>query len=74
MNVLQLVLGMTMTNLKGYLLVGCHILVLVLSNDHFARIITPTEEKIESYVSATSSQHPAFGNRGVWCSMDGLKL
>ncbi len=74
MNVLQLIFGMSMSNLNGYLRFGRRILVHVLSNDKFARIAIPTEEKIESYVSAISARHPALGNKRVWCSMDGLKL
>ncbi len=74
MNVLQLIFGMTMANWYEYLNFGCHILVHILRIDNFARIAIPTEENIESYLSAKSSQHLTIGNRRVWCSMEGLKL
>ncbi len=46
MNVLQLIFALIMTNLNEYLCFGCRILVHVLSNDNFARIVIPTEEKL----------------------------
>ncbi len=49
-------------------------LVHVFSSANFVRVAILTEEKIESYLSAISSQHPALGYRRVWCSMDGLKI
>ncbi len=55
MIVLKLIFGTTMANSNEYLRFGCQILVHVLSNDNFAGISIPTEEKIESYVSAILS-------------------
>ncbi len=74
MTVLQLIFGMTMTNLIEYLCFGHHILVRVLANYKDERIAIPSKEEIESYVFAISSQHPVLRKRRVWCSMDGLKL
>ncbi len=55
MNLSQLIFGMSMTNLNKYLCFGYPILVHVSSNDNFAKIAIPTEEKIESYLCAISS-------------------
>ncbi len=59
---LQLIFGMTITNLIEYLHFGCHIFVCVVSNDKYTRIAIPTKEEIESYVSAISSQYHALKN------------
>ena len=69
---LQLIFGMTYSNLDDYLLFGKRIIVKVLRNDHRARVRIPSSEKIEEYKQMVQSRHQFLPN--VWCTMDGLKL
>ena len=46
---LQLIFGMTMTNLSMYLRFGRHIMIHVLKNDTHASITIPSKEKIIEY-------------------------
>ena len=46
---LQLIFGMTYSNLDDYLLFGKRILVMVLGDDQRARVQIPSSEKIEEY-------------------------
>ena len=70
--VLQLIFGMTMTNLSVYVRFARRIIIEVLRNDPVAAIRIPTDNEIESYKNAISEKHPRLEN--VWCTMDGLKL
>jgi len=69
---LQLIFGMTFTNLDCYLLFAKRILVRVLLDDPRAAVQLPCSEKIEEYKAMVSTRHPFLPN--VWCTMDGLKL
>ena len=69
---LQLIFGMTYTNLDGYLLFAKRILVKVLSDDPRANVRIPSSEKIEEYKAIVRSRHTFLTN--VWCTMDGFKL
>jgi len=69
---LQLIFGMTYTNLDDYLLFVKRILVKVLSDDPWANVQIPSSEKIEEYKAMVRSRHTFLTN--VWCTMDGLKL
>ena len=48
---LQLIFGMTYSNLDDYLLFGKRILVMMLGDDQQARVQIPSSEKIEEYKS-----------------------
>ena len=69
---LQMIFGMTMTNLAMYLKFGKRLLVEILRNDKHARIRIPTAAKIEEYRKAVGERHPCLDD--VWVTMDGLKL
>jgi len=69
---LQLIFGMTYSNLDDYLLYGKRIIVKVLRNDPRASVQVPSSEKIAEYKEMVSNRHPYLTD--VWCTMDGLKL
>ncbi len=69
---LQLIFGMTMTNLSMYLRFGHRIMIHVLKNDTHASITIPSEEKIIEYKAAINSKYPILEN--VWATMDEMKL
>ena len=69
---LQLIFGMTYSNLDDYLLFGKRILVMVLGDDQRARVQIPSSEKIEEYKLMVRGRHRFLTN--VWCIMNGLKL
>ena len=69
---LQLIFGMTMSNVMSYLKFGKRIIIEVLKNDDLARIALPTAEKVEQYCAAVKEKHPDLDM--VWATMDGLKL
>jgi hypothetical protein len=70
--VLQLIFGMTYTNLDDYLLFAKRIIVMVLQDHPMAEVQIPSTKKIEEYVEMVNQQHPCLLD--VWCTMDGLKL
>jgi hypothetical protein len=70
--VLQLIFGMTYTNLDDYLLFVKRIIVMVLQDHLMAKVQIPSTKKIEEYVQMVNRQHPYLLD--VWCTMDGLKL
>ena len=72
MNVLQLVFGLTYSNLSVYLRFGIRLIVEILSNDPLARVAIPSAVKIESFKAAFAERHPILNN--CWATMDGLKL
>ena len=69
---LQLIFGMTFSNLDYYLLFGKRIIVMVLRNDQRASVQIPSSEKIEEYKEMVKNRHPFLTD--VWCTMDGLKI
>ena len=69
---LQLIFGMTYSNLDDYLLFAKRILLKVLVNDPRAAVQIPSSEKIEEYKAMVRSRHTFLPD--VWCTMDGLKL
>ena len=69
---LQLIFGMTYSNLDDYLLFAKRILLKVLVNDPRAAVQIPSSKKIEEYKAMVRSRHTFLPD--VWCTMDGLKL
>ena len=69
---LQLIFGMTFSNLDYYLLFGKRVIVMVLRNDQRASVQIPSSEKIEEYKEMVKNRHPFLTD--VWCTMDGLKI
>jgi hypothetical protein len=72
--VLQMIFGMTMTNLSTYLRFGRRIVIEVLKNDPMAAIRLPSSDEIHRFMNAISEKHPNLGAEKVWCTVDGLKL
>ncbi len=70
--VLQLIFGMTYTNLDDYLLFAKRIIVKVLRKHPMAMVKIPTSKKIEEYKEMIRNRHQNLHN--VWCTMDGVKL
>ena len=69
---MQLIFGMTFSNLDDYLLFGKRVLVRVLRNHPLAWVRIPSSEKIAEYKEMVRGRHENL--RDVWCTMDGLKL
>ena len=69
---LQLIFGMTMSNVVSYLKFGKRIIIEVLRNDDLAWIALPTAGKVEEYCAAVKQKHPNLDM--VWATMNGLKL
>jgi len=69
---LQLVFGMTCSNLCMYLRFGRRVIVEALKSDPLARIAIPSNEEIASYKEAVGAIYPLLSD--VWSTMDGLKL
>jgi hypothetical protein len=69
---LQLISGMTYTNLDDYLIFAKRIIVMVLREHPMAKVKIPSSKKIEEYVLMVNQRHPYLLD--VWCTMDGLKL
>ncbi len=72
LNVLQLVFGLTYTNLSVYLRFGIRLIVKTFSYDPLARVTIPSVDEIESFKTAFAEQHPLLND--CWATMDGLKL
>ena len=72
MNVLQLVFGLTYTNLNVYLRFGIRLIVEIFRSDPLARVSLPSPDEISSYMSAFRERHPLLTD--CWATMDGLKL
>ena len=72
MMALQMIFGMTYSNLDDYLLYGKRVIVKVLGNNSQARVRVPSSDKIAEYKEMVRSRHPNLTD--VWCTMDGLKL
>ncbi len=56
--VLQLIFGMTYTNLDDYLLFAKRIIIMVLQDHPMAEVQIPNTEKIEEYVEMVNRRHP----------------
>lgn len=72
LNVLQLVFGLTYSNLSVYLRFGIRLIVETFRNDPLARVRIPSGEEIESFKEAFATRHPLLSD--CWATMDGLKL
>ncbi len=72
MNVLQLVFGLTYTNLSVYLRFGIRLIVEIYGDDPLARVSLPSAEDIATYMSTFGERHPLLND--CWATMDGLKL
>ena len=72
LNVLQLVFGLTLTNISVYLRFGIHLIVETFRDDPLASVRIPSAEKIETFKAAFAAQHPLLND--CWATMDGLKL
>jgi hypothetical protein len=72
LNVLQLVFGLTYSNLSVYLRFGIRLMVETFKNDPLARVAIPSGEDIESFKVAFAERHPLLTD--CWATMDGLKL
>jgi hypothetical protein len=69
---LQLIFGMTYSNLDDYLLFGKRIIVMLLWEDERAGVRIPSSEKIDEYKQMVQNRHRFLTD--VWCTMDGLKV
>ncbi len=69
---LQLIFGMTCSNLCMYLRFGRRVIVEALKSDPLAKIAIPSNEEITSYKEAVGAIYPLLYD--VWTTMDGLKL
>ncbi len=67
LNVLQLVFGLTLTNLSVYLRFGIRLMVETFKNDLLARVDIPCNEDIESFKVAFAERHPLLNN--CWATM-----
>ena len=72
LNVLQLVFGLTYSNLSVYLRFGVRLIVEIFRDDPMARPSLPSTEKIDEYKAAFAARHPLLCD--CWATMDGLKL
>ena len=72
LNVLQLVFGLTYTNLSVYLRFGIRLIVETFSNDPLAQVTISSADEIESFKAAFAVWHPLLSK--CWATMDGLKL
>ena len=72
LHVLQLVFGLTYSNLSVYLIFGMRIIVETFRHNPLARVSIPSAEEIESFKAAFAEQHPLLTD--CWATMDGLKL
>jgi hypothetical protein len=72
LNVLQLVFGLTYTNLSVYLRFGFRLIVETFHDDLLARVSIPTTETINEYMAAFGARHSLLDD--CWATMDGLKL
>ena len=72
LNVLQLVFGLTYTNLSVYLRFGFRLIVETFHDDPLARVSIPSTETINEYKAAFGARHSLLDD--CWATMDGLKL
>ena len=69
---LQLIFGMTCSNLCIYLRFGHRVIVEALKSDSLTQIVIPSNEKIASYKEIVGAMYPLLSD--AWSTMDGLKL
>jgi hypothetical protein len=72
LNVLQLVFGLTYTNLSVYLRFGIRLIVETFRDDPLASVSIPSAEKRETFKAAFAVRHPLLND--CWATMDGLKI
>jgi hypothetical protein len=72
LNVVQLVFGLTYTNLSVYLRFGIRLIVVTFHDDPLARVSIPSTEKIDEYKAAFGVRHSLLND--CWATMDGHKL
>ncbi len=72
LNVLQLVFGLTYTNLSVYLRFGIRLIVDTFRDNPLARVSIPSVEEIETFKAAFVMRHPLLND--CCATMDGLKL
>jgi hypothetical protein len=70
LNVLQLVFGLTYSNLSVYLRFGMHLTVKTFWNNPLAGVSIPLAEEIETFNAAFAEQQPLLND--CWATMDGL--
>ncbi len=69
---LQLIFGMTMSNLSMYLCFGQCFMIHALISDPHTSLQIPSEEKITEFTAAINTKYPIL--KDLWATMDGLKL
>ncbi len=72
LNVLQLVFGLTYTNLSVYLRFGVRLIVKKFRDNLLARVSIPSVEVIDSFIEGFEARHPLLTD--CWATMDILKL
>jgi hypothetical protein len=72
LNVLQLVFGLTYSNLSVYLRFRIRLIVDFFHNDPLAHVSIPSAEVINEYKAAFGARHPLLHD--CWATMDRLKL
>jgi hypothetical protein len=72
LNVLQLVFGLTYTNLSVYLRFGICLLIEAFHDNPLVQVCLPSQEEINNYKAAFGEQHLLLHD--CWAIMDGLKL
>jgi hypothetical protein len=65
-NVLQLVFGLTYSNLSVSLRFGMCLIVKTFQHSPLARVSIPSVENIKSFKAAFSEQHPIWPIAGIW--------
>ncbi len=69
---MQMIFGMTMSNLAIYLKFAMRIFVQAFRDNPLVQIAVPDRATIEEYKHAVGERHPVLAD--VWATMDGLKL
>jgi hypothetical protein len=72
LNVLQLVFGLTYSNLSAYLRFGIGLIAKTFRHNPLARVSIPLAEEIEMFKAAFAEQHLLLTD--CWVTMDCLKL
>ena len=66
--------GLTATPMYKWIKFGRRILLFVLHNHPSAKIRPPSQEELDSYVSAIGAKYPVLEEEKVWGAADGLKI
>jgi hypothetical protein len=69
---LQLVFGLTYSNLSVYFRFGVQLFIKMFKDDTLAQVSIPSAEDIKSCKEAFAAWHPLLTD--CWATMDGLKL